>query len=97
MTRRARLIAGLVPWADARPCYSLRLGSAVLPFEVLTDEALADLRSRIARDVRSERLVAAFPVILGSDRSLHRHCVQMPGEGLRIATASGEAWPHHHP
>ncbi len=55
MTRRARLIAGLVPWADARPHYRLRLGPAVLPFEALTDDALADLRTRIARDVRSER------------------------------------------
>ena len=33
-----------------------------------------------------EGLVAAAPVILGVDRSLHRHFVQMPGEGLRIAT-----------
>ena len=55
MTRRARLIAGLAPWADARPQYRLRLGPAVLHFEVLTDEALADLRTRIARDIRSER------------------------------------------
>ena len=55
MTRRARLIAGLVPWADARPQYRLKLGPAVLPFDVLTDEALADLRTRIASDVRSER------------------------------------------
>ena len=55
MARRARLIAGLEPWAQARPQYRLRLGPAVLPFEVLTDEALAELRSRIASDVRSER------------------------------------------
>ena len=55
MTRRTRHIAGLVPWADARPQYRLRLGPAVLPFEVLTDEALAELRTRIARDIRSER------------------------------------------
>ena len=55
MTRRDRLIAGLELWASARPTYRLRLGPAVLPFEALTDQALADLRSRIARDVRSER------------------------------------------
>ena len=55
MTRRARLIAGLELWASARSTYRLRLGPGVLPFEALTDEALADLRSRIARDVRSER------------------------------------------
>ena len=55
MTRRARLIAGLEPWADARPQYRLKLGPAVLRFEVLTDEAVAELRCRIARDVRSER------------------------------------------
>ena len=33
-----------------------------------------------------EGLVAAAPVILGVDHSLHCHFVQMPGEGLRIAT-----------
>ena len=55
MARRARLIAGLEPWADARPQYRLKLGPSVLPFEVLTDEALAELRSRVARDIRSER------------------------------------------
>ena len=33
-----------------------------------------------------EGLVAASPVILGVDHSLHCHFVQMPGEGLRIAT-----------
>ncbi len=55
IARRARLVAGLAPWADARPQYRLRLGSAVLTFDALTDEALADLRARIARDVRAER------------------------------------------
>ncbi len=56
MTRRARLIAGLEPWADARPQYRLRLGSAaILPSRSLTDDALAELRTRIARDVRAER------------------------------------------
>lgn len=33
-----------------------------------------------------EGLVAGSPVILGVDRSLHCHFVQMPGEGLRITT-----------
>ncbi len=55
MTARARRIAGLAPWASARPCYCLKLGGAVLPFDALTDDALADLRTRIARDVRRER------------------------------------------
>ena len=55
MNRRARHIAGLGPWADARPHYRLRLGLTVLPFDALTDEVLAELRSRIARDIRSER------------------------------------------
>ncbi len=36
--------------------------------------------------IGQEGLVAASPVILGGDRSLHRHFVQMPGDGLRIAT-----------
>jgi len=53
--RHARLVAGLARWTDARPQYHLKLGSAVLTFDVLTDEALADLRTRIARDVRAER------------------------------------------
>ena len=55
MTRRARLIAGLAPWADARPQYRLKLGSTVISFDALSDTALAELRSRIARDVKSER------------------------------------------
>ena len=55
MTARARRIAGLAPWADARPQYRLKLGPAVLPFDVLSDEALSDLRSRIAGDIRRER------------------------------------------
>lgn len=55
MTRRARHLAGLAPWADARPCYRLKLGPAALPFDVLTDDALGDLRTRIARDIRRER------------------------------------------
>lgn len=55
MTRRARLIAGLAPWATARPQYRIRLGGTLLPFEVLSDEALADLRSLVARDARRER------------------------------------------
>ncbi len=33
-----------------------------------------------------EGLVAASPVMLGVDQSLYCHFVQMPGEGLRIAT-----------
>ena len=52
---RARLVAGLEPWASARPQYRLKLGSASIPFSVLSDEALSDLRSRIAGDVRRER------------------------------------------
>jgi len=55
IARRARFVAGLTPWAECRPQYRLRLGSAVLTFDVLTDEALADLRARIAQDVRAER------------------------------------------
>ncbi len=55
IAHRARLVAGLAPWAECRPQYRLRLGSAVLTFDVLTDEALADLRARIAQDVRAER------------------------------------------
>ena len=55
MTRRARLLAGLEPWADARPQYRLKLGPLLIPFENLTDAAGAALRSRIAGDVRRER------------------------------------------
>ena len=55
MSRRDRHLAGLAPWASARPQYRLRLGGALLSFDVLTDAALADLRSRIASDVRRER------------------------------------------
>ena len=55
MNRRSRLIAGLRPWALARPQYRLKIGPAPIPFDVLTDEALVDLRTRIAREVRLER------------------------------------------
>lgn len=61
MTPRARHIAQLAPWASARPQYRLRLGATPIPFDALTDEALADLRDRIARDVRSERDRRATP------------------------------------
>ncbi len=55
MTARARHLAGLAPWASARPQYRLKLGATPIPFDALTDEALADLRSRIAGDIRRER------------------------------------------
>ena len=55
MDARIRRIAGLAPWASARPQYRLRIGPVPIPFDALTDEALVDLRARIARDVRSER------------------------------------------
>ena len=55
MTPRARHIAQLAPWASARPQYRLKLGATPIPFEALTDEALAELRDRIAIDVRRER------------------------------------------
>ena len=55
MTRRARHVAGLAMWAADRPSYRLKLGSLVISFDVLTDDALADLRTRLARDLRQER------------------------------------------
>ena len=55
MNPRSRLISGLKAWASARPQYRLKIGPAPIPFDVLTDEALVDLRARIARDIRSER------------------------------------------
>ena len=55
MTRRTRHIAGLKLWASSRPQDRLKLGPARLPFDVLTDDALSDLRDCIARDVRRER------------------------------------------
>lgn len=55
VAQRARLLAGLAPWADARPQYRLKLGSSPIPFDVLSDEALRELRGRIAGDVRRER------------------------------------------
>ena len=55
MTRRARHIAQLAPWADARPQYRLKLGPLLISFDNLTDDALDALRARIAGDVRRER------------------------------------------
>ncbi len=61
MSRRGRHLAGLAPWASARPAYRLKLGGVLLPFDVLTDAALADLRARIAEDVRRERSRRSTP------------------------------------
>ncbi len=55
MTVRARHLAGLAPWASARPQYALNFRWMLLSFDALTDEAVAEVRSRIARDVRRER------------------------------------------
>ncbi len=55
MSRRARHVAGLAMWAADRPSYRLKLGSLVVPFDMLTDDALTDLRTRLARDLRQER------------------------------------------
>ena len=55
MNRRARHVAGLAMWAADRPSYRLKLGALVVPFDMLTDDALTDLRTRLARDLRQER------------------------------------------
>ena len=55
MSRRARHVAGLAMWAADRPSYRLKLGALVVPFDILTDDALTDLRTRLARDLRQER------------------------------------------
>ena len=41
--------------AADRPSYRLKLGTFVVPFDMLTDDALADLRTQLARDLRRER------------------------------------------
>ena len=53
--QRVRLVAGLEPWASARPQYRLKPGSSPIPFDVLSDEALRELRGRIAHDIRRDR------------------------------------------
>lgn len=53
--QRTRHIAGIAAWASARPRYQLRIGDSSIPFDALTDEAIAELRSRIATDVAWER------------------------------------------
>ena len=55
MNRRARHVAGLAMWAADRPSYRLKVGALVVPFDMLTDDALADLRTRLARDLQQER------------------------------------------
>lgn len=84
MTRRARHVAGLATWAADRPSYRLKLGSLVIPFDVLTDDALADLRTRIARDLRQERrrIEANRPLyVADAIRAGHR----LPPETARLA------------
>ncbi|RYB01426.1 hypothetical protein [Lichenibacterium ramalinae] len=86
MTRRARHIAGLAMWAADRPSYRLKLGSLVVPFDLLTDDALADLRTRLARDLRQERrrIEANRPFYVAAALAAgHR----LPPETARLAAA----------
>ena len=86
MTRRARHVAGLAMWAVDRPSYRLKLGALVVPFDMLTDDALADLRARLARDLRRERrrIEANRPFYVADAIRAGHH---LPPETARFAAA----------
>ena len=86
MNRRARHVTGLAMWAADRPSYRLKLGSLVVPFDMLTDDALTDLRTRLARDLRQERrrIEAHRPFyVADAIRAGHR----LPPETMAFAAA----------
>ena len=55
MTRRARLLRFLAPWTARDGGYEIRVGSTRLSAEVLSDDALEDLASRVVTDFWSHR------------------------------------------
>ena len=55
MNRRARLLAFLAPWTARDGGYEIRVGSARLSAEVLSDDALEDLAARVVDDFWSHR------------------------------------------
>ena len=55
MTRRARLLRFLAPWTARDGGYEVRVGSARFSAEVLSDDALQDLASRVVADFWSSR------------------------------------------
>jgi hypothetical protein len=55
MNRRARLLAFLAPWTARDGGYEIRVGSARLSAEVLSDDALEDLASRVVADFWAHR------------------------------------------
>jgi hypothetical protein len=50
MNRRARLLRFLAPWTARDGGYEIRVGSARLSAEVLSDDALKDLAARVVAD-----------------------------------------------
>ena len=55
MSRRARLLTFLAPWTARDGGYEIRVGSARLSAEVLSDDALEDLAARVAGDFWAHR------------------------------------------
>ena len=55
MNRRARLLRFLAPWTAPDGGYEIRVGRTRLSAEVLSDDALEDLASRVVSDFWSDR------------------------------------------
>ena len=55
MSRRTRLLRFLAPWTARDGGYEIRVGSARLSAEVLSDDALEDLASRVVADFWTHR------------------------------------------
>ena len=55
MNRRARLLRFLAPWTARDGGYEIRVGSARLLAEVLSDDGLEDLAARVVADFWAHR------------------------------------------
>ena len=55
MTRRARLLRFLAPWTASGGGYEVRVGRSRLSAEVLSDDALEELATRVVSDFWSAR------------------------------------------
>ena len=86
MSRRARLLRFLAPWTARDGGYEIRVGSTRLSAEVLSDDALEDLASRVVADFWAHRRRVRLnrpAFVADAIRAGHR----LPPETARFAAA----------
>ena len=86
MNRRARVLRFLAPWTARDGGYEVRVGSARLSPEILTDDALEDLAARVVVDFWSHRRRVRLnrpAFVADAIRAGHR----LPPETLAFAAA----------